>query len=75
MAVLKHPAAVADGTGMRSLVPAFVGIIWGGVVVGYGLTRAADGTTYTTASVAAFALGCVLFVAGGLVIVLRGRSQ
>ncbi len=59
---------------MRSLVLAYVGIVWGGVVVGYGLTRAADGTTYAPGSIAAFALGCVIFVGGGLVVVLRGRS-
>jgi hypothetical protein len=75
MAVLKHPAAAADARGMRSLVLAYVGIVWGGVVVGYGLARAADGTTYAPASVAAFAVGCLLFVGGGLVVVLRGRSQ
>jgi hypothetical protein len=60
---------------MRSLILAYVALVWGGVVVGYGLTRAADGTTFTTGSVAAFALGCVVFVSGGLMVVLRGRSE
>jgi hypothetical protein len=74
MAVLKHPGRNADASGMRSLVLAYIGIISGGVVVGYGVTRAARGTTYAAGSVAAFALGCVILVGGGLLVVLRSRS-
>jgi hypothetical protein len=73
MAVLKHSRPAADLSVMRSIL-AYVALIWGGVVVGYGLTRLADGTTYTTTSVAAFAVGCIVFVSGGLLVLLRSRS-
>jgi hypothetical protein len=53
----------------------FVAILWGGAVVGYGLTRAFDGSTsYAVGQVAAFAFGCALFLGGGLAVVLRGRG-
>ena len=58
--------------GMRTRVLAYVAIVWGGAVVGYGLTKGLDGNgSYAAGSIAAFALGCVLFVGGAWTVVRR----
>lgn len=56
---------------MRAL--GYIALLWGGAVLGYGLTRDLDSSS--AAYVADVALGTVLFVAGGWILLRRARSS
>jgi hypothetical protein len=60
---------------VRSLVFGYVAILWGGLVVGYGLTRGLDGSAYAAGSIAGVALGFALLVSGGWMVVRRARKS
>ena len=54
---------------------AYVAIVGGGVVVGYGLTKGLDGHhSYAADSLAGVALGFMLFVVGGWLVLRRARN-
>jgi hypothetical protein len=60
---------------MRSLLLGYLALLWGGGVLGYGVTRGLDGSgSYGAGSVAGVALGLMLFVAGGWIVIRRARS-
>jgi len=62
---------------MRSLLIGYVAVLWGGAVVGYGLTKGLDDTTgaYAAGSIAGLALGVVLFLTGSWILVRRARTS
>lgn len=60
---------------MRTLVVGYICVLWGGAVIGYGLTKGLDGHgSYADGMVAGIALGFLLFVAGGWLLLRRARS-
>jgi len=60
---------------MRTLVVAYICILWGGAVIGYGLTRGLGGNgSYESGTTAAVALGIVLFAGGSWLLLRRARS-
>lgn len=72
---LKPVEPRADERAVRILVAAYVAIVGGGVVVGYGLTKGLDGHhSYGPDSLAGVALGLLLFVVGGWLVLRRARS-
>jgi hypothetical protein len=61
---------------VRNLVLGYVAILWGGLVVGYGLTRGLDGSaSYAAGSIAGVAVGFALLVSGGWMVVRRARKS
>jgi hypothetical protein len=68
---LKRAWCPADESAVR--VVGYVALLWGGAVIGFGLTRGLDSSSGFY--VADVALGAVLFVAGGWILLRRARSS
>jgi hypothetical protein len=61
---------------MRNLVLGYIALVWGGIVVGYGMTKGLDGSgSYPAGSLAGVAVGFVLLLTGGWILVRRARSD
>jgi hypothetical protein len=58
---------------MRILVVGYAALLWGGVVVGYRLTKLDGSGSHATESLVGLGLGVVLLLVGGWLVVRRAR--